>query len=40
MPGYDVPAIAEKTGKREGHIYARLKLLDLVEPVAQAFLEE
>jgi ParB family chromosome partitioning protein len=39
MPGYDVAAIAEKTGKSEAHIYSRMKLLDLIDPVAQAFQE-
>jgi ParB family transcriptional regulator, chromosome partitioning protein len=40
MPGYDVAAIGEKTGKSEGHIYSRMKLLDLIDPVAQAFQQE
>lgn len=40
MPGYDVPAIVEKTAKSEAHIYSRIKLLDLIDPVAQAFLED
>jgi ParB family transcriptional regulator, chromosome partitioning protein len=40
MPGYDVPAIAEKTGKSESHIHSRIKLLDLIDPVARAFLED
>lgn len=40
MPGYDVAGIAEKTGKSEAHIYARIKLLELIDSVAQAFLED
>jgi ParB family chromosome partitioning protein len=40
MPGYDVTAIGEKTGKREAHIYSRMKLLDLIDPVAQAFQQD
>jgi len=40
MPGYDVAAIGEKTGKSEAHIYSRMKLLDLIDPVAQAFQQE
>jgi ParB family chromosome partitioning protein len=40
MPGYDVAAIGEKTGKSEAHIYSRMKLLDLIDPVAQAFQQD
>jgi ParB family chromosome partitioning protein len=40
MPGYDVAALVEKTGKSASHIYARLSLLNLVSDVAQAFVEE
>ena len=40
MPGYDVAAIAAKTGKSESHLYARLKLLNLIEDVATAFRED
>jgi ParB family chromosome partitioning protein len=40
MPGYDVAAIGEKTGKSEAHVYSRMKLLDLIDPVAQAFQED
>lgn len=40
MPAYDVAAIAEKTGKSERHIHSRIKLLDLIDPVAQVFQED
>ena len=37
LPGYDVAAIATKTGKSQSHIYARLTLLNLIPEVAEAF---
>jgi ParB family chromosome partitioning protein len=37
LPGYDVATIAEKTGKSESLIYARLALLELISEVAEAF---
>ncbi|MFC6647182.1 ParB/RepB/Spo0J family partition protein [Granulicella cerasi] len=40
MPGYDVAAIALKSGKSASHIYARLSLLQLIPEVAKAFVEE
>jgi ParB family transcriptional regulator, chromosome partitioning protein len=40
VPGYDVAAIAEKSGKSISHIYARLSLLQLIAPVAEAFVQE
>lgn len=40
LPGYDVAAIAEKCGKSESHIYARLSLLSLIEEVADAFQQD
>jgi ParB family chromosome partitioning protein len=40
MPGYDVAALVEKTGKSASHIYARLALLQLVPAVAEAFVQE
>lgn len=40
LPGYDVTAIAAKSGKSASHIYARLSLLQLIPEVAQAFVEE
>lgn len=40
VPGYDVAAIAEKSGKSMSHIYARLSLLQLIPSVADAFLQE
>jgi ParB/RepB/Spo0J family partition protein len=36
---YDVPAIAQKVGKSETYVYQRLKLLDLIDPVRKAFLQ-
>ena len=40
LPGYDVATLAEKTGKSDSLIYARLALLQLVPEVAEAFQEE
>lgn len=40
VPGYDVAALAEKSGKSASHIYARLSLLQLIPDVAKAFIEE
>ena len=40
LPGYDVTALVEKSGKSASHIYARLSLLQLIPDVAQAFIEE
>jgi ParB family chromosome partitioning protein len=40
MPGYDVAALAAKTGKSASHIYARLSLLQLIPTVAEAFTQE
>jgi len=40
LPGYDVNAIAAKSGKSASHIYARLSLLQLIPTVAEAFVEE
>jgi ParB family chromosome partitioning protein len=40
MPGYDVTALVEKSGKSASHIYARLSLLQLIPTVAEAFTEE
>ena len=38
-PKYDVASIALKVGKSVGHVYGRLRYVDLIEPGAQAFLE-
>jgi ParB family chromosome partitioning protein len=38
-PGYDVAAIAAKVGRSESYVYQRMKLLDLIKPVEEAFLE-
>jgi ParB family transcriptional regulator, chromosome partitioning protein len=40
LPGYDVAALAEKSGKSTSHIYARLSLLQLIPEVAEAFTQE
>ena len=40
LPGYDVAALAEKCGKSQSHIYARLTLLQLLPEVAEAFQQE
>ncbi len=40
LPGYDVAALAEKTGKSESLVYARLALLQLISEVAEAFQQE
>jgi ParB family chromosome partitioning protein len=40
VPGYDVTALAEKSGKSASHIYARLSLLQLIPEVAEAFMHE
>lgn len=40
IPGYDVAALVEKSGKSASHIYARLSLLQLIPEVAEAFLQE
>ena len=40
LPGYDVTALVEKSGKSASHIYARLSLLQLIPAVAVAFTQE
>ncbi len=40
LPGYDVTALVEKSGKSASHIYARLSLLQLIPSVADAFTQE
>ena len=40
IPGYDVAALVEKSGKSASHIYARLSLLQLIPAVAEAFTQE
>jgi ParB family transcriptional regulator, chromosome partitioning protein len=39
-PGYEIASIAAKIGKDESFIYKRLKLLDLITPAQDAFLNE
>ena len=40
IPGYDVAALVEKSGKSASHIYARLSLLQLIPEVVEAFTQE
>ena len=40
IPGYDVAALVEKSGKSASHVYARLSLLQLIPAVAEAFTQE
>jgi ParB family chromosome partitioning protein len=40
LPGYDVTALVEKSGKSASHIYARLSLLQLIPEVAEPFVQE
>jgi len=40
LPGYDVAALVEKSGKSASHVYARLSLLQLIPTVAEAFTQE
>lgn len=40
IPGYDVAALVEKSGKSASHVYARLSLLQLIPTVAGAFTQE
>ena len=40
LPGYDVSALVDKSGKSASHIYARLSLLQLIPEVAEAFTGE
>jgi ParB family chromosome partitioning protein len=40
IPGYDVAALVEKSGKSVSHVYARLSLLQLIPTVAEAFTQE
>jgi len=40
LPGYEVSALVEKSGKSASHIYARLSLLQLIPAVAEAFTQE
>jgi len=40
IPGYDVAALVEKSGKSVSHIYSRLSLLQLIPTVAEAFTHE
>lgn len=37
--GYDIPRLASRLGKHERHIYKRLQICRLIEPMQQAFLD-
>jgi ParB family chromosome partitioning protein len=39
-PGYSIEAIANKVGRSTSYVYQRLKLLDLIGPAQESFLEE
>ena len=40
MPGYDVTALVEASGKSASHVYARLSLLQLIPGIAEEFTQE
>ena len=40
IPGYDVSALVEKSGKSASHIYSRLSLLQLIRAIAEDFTGE
>ncbi len=39
-PAYTIATIASRSGKSEAYIYGRIKLADLIPPVAEAFLKD
>jgi ParB family chromosome partitioning protein len=39
-PAYTIATIASRAGKGEAYIYGRIKLADLIPPVAEAFLKD
>jgi ParB family chromosome partitioning protein len=39
-PVYTVATVASRSGKSEGYIYGRIRLADLIPPVAEAFLKD
>ena len=39
-PSYTIASIASRSGKSEAYIYGRIKLADLIPPVAEAFLKD
>ena len=40
QPTYTIASIAARTGKSEAYIYGRIRLADLIPPVAEAFLKD
>ncbi|MBN2317939.1 MAG: ParB/RepB/Spo0J family partition protein [Acidobacteria bacterium] len=40
LSGYEVASIAAKVGRSESYVYQRLKLIDLIQPVQDAFIED
>lgn len=39
-PAYTIASIAARAGKSEGYVHSRIKLCDLIPPVAEAFLKD
>jgi ParB family chromosome partitioning protein len=39
-PAYTIANIASRAGKREAYVYGRIRLADLIPPVAEAFLKD
>jgi ParB family chromosome partitioning protein len=39
-PAYTIATIASRAGKSEAYVYGRIKLADLIPPVAEAFLKD
>jgi len=39
-PAYTIANIAARAGKSEAYVYGRIKLADLIPPVAEAFLKD
>ena len=39
-PAYTIATIASRAGKSEAYVYGRIRLADLIPPVAEAFLKD
>jgi len=39
-PAYSIATIASRAGKSEAYVYGRIRLADLIPPVAEAFLKD
>jgi ParB-like chromosome segregation protein Spo0J len=39
-PAYTITTIASRAGKSEAYVYGRIRLADLIPPVAEAFLKD